>query len=273
MSCGAQTEAKQLNVSLTIQGPATWGVNNQTPIVNAVSASHPDAMIVVPNDSKAMIPPIQSAFNAGIKIVLADTTLSDTSFISSAVSSDNVALGAASADELVKLIGGKGGVLIEGAQPGVSTVDQRVQGFTDELKKYPGVTFLGAPLTTKSTTGDTEQLVAEIARHPDLAGVFSLAVDASEAAGAAIQQTHKEGAIKMVGFDTAPAEIQLLQKNVVQALIGQKPYDMGIQAVQQALLAIQGKTTQKVVGTGSVTVTLDNLQDPTVSKYIYKLQC
>src|SRR3989442_9113478 len=42
MSCGARDEGKALGVTVKIQGPQTWGVTNQTPIVNAVVASHPD---------------------------------------------------------------------------------------------------------------------------------------------------------------------------------------------------------------------------------------
>ena len=53
------------------------------------------------------------------------------------ISTDNVAGGKAAADALVKAIGGKGDVAAISVNPGISTTDQRQQGFEPELKKYP----------------------------------------------------------------------------------------------------------------------------------------
>jgi ribose transport system substrate-binding protein len=274
MSCGARAEANRLGATLNVQGAANWGISDQTPIINAVSTTHPDAMIVVPVDSKAMIPPIKTAAGAGIKIILADTSLDDTSFVSSSVSSANIQLGAAAADTLANLINQQGAVLVLGLDPGASTVVDRNKGFMQELQqKYPNITYLGAPLTTNTTNGDVQQMVAELAHHPNLSGVFSLDDSSAEAAGTAIRQVHKEGSIKVVGFDTSPTEIDMLRKGIVQALIGQKPYEIGVQAVDQAVMAAEGKATTKFIGTGAVSVTLQNLNDPGVSQFLYKTQC
>jgi ribose transport system substrate-binding protein len=274
MACGARAEAQTLGITINIQGGPQWGVSTQTPIVNSVTASHPNAMVVVPNDSKAMIAPIQSAANAGIKIVLADTTLDDTSFVSSRVSSDNVALGAASADALAQQIGDSGEVVVLGNQPGVSTVDDRIKGFNQEIaSKYPQITVVDEPVTTGSVSGDTQQLTAEFAKHPNLVGVMAVSGAGIASVSSAISQANAQGKIKVVSFDTTPTEVQDLQQGIVQALIGQEPYVIGQDAVQQAVYAVQGKSTQSFVATGAVTVTAQNLNDPNVAKYLYKTSC
>src|SRR4051812_37589392 len=52
MNCGAQAEAKKLGASLNFQGPNEFSADQQTPIVNAVAAKQPDAVLIAPTDTK-----------------------------------------------------------------------------------------------------------------------------------------------------------------------------------------------------------------------------
>jgi ribose transport system substrate-binding protein len=277
MSCGARDEGKALGVTVNIQGPQTWGVTNQTPIVNAVTAAHPDAMVVVPNDATSMIRPIKTAAQAGIKIVLADTTLNDTSFVSARVSTDNVAAGKVVADTLAKLVNYKGTVMIAGWTPGnASTVDDRAKGFNAEMKKYPNIVNIQAPYQLPAGTAgsvEVQDILGVLAKYPNLAGIFGTAVISAEDAALAIKEAHDAGKVKMVGFDTADVQIAAMKKGIFQALIGQEPYVMGQIAVQQAVLAVEGKKTISWTGTPAVVVTPQNLNTPAVQKLVYKFNC
>src|SRR5205823_4131761 len=90
MNCGAQAEAKKLGVSLNFQGPDQFDPSLQTPVVNAVAAKKPDAVLVAPTDSKAMFAPINALKTNGSKVVLVDTTLDDASIAESQIASDNL---------------------------------------------------------------------------------------------------------------------------------------------------------------------------------------
>jgi ribose transport system substrate-binding protein len=59
----------------------------------------------------------------------------------------------------------------------------------------------------------------------------------------------------------------------VQSLVAQEPYDIGYQAVQQAVNAMTGKPVKKKIQTGLVIVTKANISRPNVSKYLYKSKC
>ena len=277
MKCGAVAEAKVLGVDVNMQGPQVWSVPNQTPIVQAATAAHPAAMVVVPNSASQMIAPIKAAWKAGIKIVLADTTLNDTSFVSSRVSSDNVGAGKVVADTLAKLVGYKGAVTIAGYTPGgASTVDDRIKGFNQEMKKYPNIKNLGSLYTLPAGTAqsvEVQDILGVLARYPNLAGVFGTAVNAAEDASTAFREAHVQGKIKMVGFDTADVQIKAMKEGIFQALIGQEPYVMGQIAVQQAVLAVEGKKTTSFTGTPAVVVTPANLNTPAVQKLVYKFNC
>src|SRR3954464_12134945 len=142
MNCGAQAKAKELGVTLDFQGPDEFDAAQQTPIVDAVTAKSPDAILIAPTDTKALFAPITQAAQKS-KIVLVDTTLDDPSMAVSQIASDNVAGGKTAGETLLKLIGGKGSVMVVNVKPGISTTDQRGQGFEDAVKGQPGVTYLG----------------------------------------------------------------------------------------------------------------------------------
>ncbi len=274
MACGAQEEATKLGVTLNVQGANAWDPNVQTPLVNSVTANKPDALLIAPNDSKAMINPLKRAGDAGIKVVTVDTSIDDDSILTSTVSSDNLEGGREAARTLAKLIGEKGSVLLVGGQPGVSTVSARQEGFETELKKYPNITYIGNVFAGTGGVARNAQLVgAQLAANPDLAGVFALNTDTSEGAATAIRAAKAEAQVKMVGFDAGPAQIEQLKKGVVQALIAQKPAEIGAQGVAQAVAALKGESVKKQVGTGAVSITADNVDDPRIAPFVYKSNC
>ncbi len=274
MACGAKAEATKVGVDLTIQGANNWDVSLQTPIVQSVVAAHPDVMFIAPNDATAMIAPLRAATAAGIKVGTVDTTVSDSSLLSFSISTDNVAAGAAAADALAQLIGEKGSVLLVGEQPGVTTAVQRAQGFQDELKKYPNITYIGNVFTNTGGVAAISALVsAKIAATPDLAGVFALATDQSEGTNNAVRASGMAGKIKVVGFDAGPTQMQQLQQGIVQALVAQQPAQIGADAVDDSLALFQGKPVPAHTGTDAAVITASNMNDPSVSKYIYKSTC
>ena len=142
MNCGAQETAKELGVTLEFQGPDKFDAAQQTPIVDAVAAKSPDAILIAPTDTKALFAPITAAA-ANSKIVLVDTTLEDPSMAVSQIASDNVGGGVTAGETLLELIGGKGKVMVVNVKPGISTTDQRGQGFEQAVKGKPGVEYLG----------------------------------------------------------------------------------------------------------------------------------
>ena len=118
MNCGAQEEARKQGVELDFQGPDQFDASLQTPIVNAVTQKKPDAILIAPTDTKAMYVPIKAAADAGITIVLVDTTLEQADMAVSQIASDNEAGGREAAKALADLIGGEGKVFVSNVKPG-----------------------------------------------------------------------------------------------------------------------------------------------------------
>jgi ribose transport system substrate-binding protein len=270
MNCGAQAKAKELGVTLDFQGPDKFDPSLQTPVVNAVAAKKPDAVLVAPTDTKAMYAPIKQLSDAGTKVALVDTTLEQADFAVSQIASDNEGGGKAAADTLGKLIGGKGKVFVVNVTPGISTTDARGKGFQDGAKAA-GLTFVGQQYDNDDPAKAAAIVKAELAKDPDLKGIFATNLFSAEGAASGIREAGKLGKVKIVGFDAGPKQVDDLKKGTVQALIAQKPAEIGADGVQQAYNALTGKPTEKKIGTGFISITKDNLDQN--QDALYKANC
>jgi ribose transport system substrate-binding protein len=266
MNCGAQAEAKKLGVSLNFQGPDKFAPDQQIPIVNAVAAKKPDAVLIAPTDTKALFAPIKQLADGGSKVVLVDTTLDQPDMAVSQISSDNEGGGKQAAETLAKLIGGKGKVFVNNVQPGISTTDARAKGF-EAGAKAAGLTYLGQQFNNDDPAKAAAITKSILAKNPDLKGIFAANLFSAEGAATGVREAGKQDQVKIVGFDAGPKQVADLKAGTVQALIAQKPADIGAQGVQQAYAALTNKPTKKEIGTGFVSLTKDNLAENQAAAY------
>jgi ribose transport system substrate-binding protein len=272
MECGAKEAADAAGAKLQVQGPDKFDATLQNPMLDAVAAQKPDALLVAPNDVKASAPPLKRIQDAGTKVILVDTIVTDPSIGVSRIATDNN-LGGQKAAEALQQLGVKGKVLVISTDPGVSSVDARVAGFDSKAKEL-GFTSAGGTQYSHNNASTAAQVIsAALAKDPDLAGVFATNLFTAQGVATGIKQAGKSGTVKVVGFDAGPDQIKQLEAGDVQALVAQKPFDIGKQGVEQAIAAMSGGTVTKEIETESLIVTKDNLNDPEVNKYIYKSGC
>jgi ribose transport system substrate-binding protein len=220
MNCGAQAKAKELGVTLDFQGPDKFDASLQTPVVNAVAAKKPDAVLVAPTDTKAMYAPIKQLADAGTKVALVDTTLEQADFAVSQIASDNEGGGKEAAKTLGELIGGKGKVFVVNVKPGISTTDARGKGFEAGAKEA-GLTYVGQEYDDDDPAKAAAVTKAALAKNPDLKGIFATNLFSAEGAASGIREAGKLGKVKIVGFDAGPKQVEDLKNGNVQALIAQ----------------------------------------------------
>jgi ribose transport system substrate-binding protein len=270
MNCGAQAEAKKLGVDLEFQGPDQFDATLQTPVLNGVIASKPDAILIAPTDTKAMYAPIKQAADAGIKIVLVDTTLEQADMAVSQIASDNEGGGRDAAKALAEQIGGSGKVFVNNVKPGISTTDARAKGFEEEAKSL-GLDYVGLDYNQDQPDKAAAIVKAQLAKNPDLKGIFATNLFGAEGSAAGLREAGKKDTVKIVGFDAGPKQVADLEEGLLQALVAQKPGDIGAQGVQQAVAALKGEPTKATIATGSTILTKENLsanQDA-----VYKSSC
>ncbi|MDI2099241.1 ABC transporter substrate-binding protein [Ruicaihuangia caeni] len=267
LSCGAKKAATELGIELSVQFPPAWDPIESTSLLNAATSTKPDAIVVVPTDQTVLVAPIQQAVDAGITVVTVDQTLdeADAHLVASAVATDNEVAGAEAADVMAELIGGKGTVLVDGAAPGSSAADQRTNGFLERMaSEHPQVNVLEVQYSNSDPAKATQIVNAALAANSDLAGVYVVYQDGVIGAGTALRASERGGEIVLVGFDTAPAEVELLEEGLASALIAQQPAVMGYDAVVEAHAALTDGAVQHMKQTPIKVVTKDNLGEADV---------
>jgi len=270
MDCGIQAEAKKLGVTVKTQGPARFDATLQKPILDSVVQTKPDAILIAPTDVKAMQAPLAAAAQAGIKLVMVDTTVSDPSIAASQVASDNKGGGAA-AFKAIKELAPKGGkVLVISVKPGISTTDARVAGFNDAVKADPTFKNLGVQFDNDDPTTAAQVVAAALQKDPDIVGIFATNLFSAEGSATGVKQAGKGGQVKIVGFDAGPAQIKDLKDGTVQALVAQQPGTIGTDGLDQAIAALDGGTAKAKIQTGFSIITKDNVEG---TKDAYKAAC
>ena len=161
--------------------------------------------------------------------------------------------------------------MVVNVKPGISTTDQRGKGFEEAVKGKPGVEYLGQEYSKDDPAKAAAIVTATLAKHPDLKGIFAANLFSAEGAASGLRQAGKLGDVKIVGFDAGPKQVKDLEDGLVQALIAQKPADIGSQGVEQAFNALEGKPTEAKIGTDFAVVTKDNLAEN--QDVLYKPAC
>jgi ribose transport system substrate-binding protein len=278
MHKGAAAAADALGDTLVFQGASDFNPVTQVPVLDAVIARHPDAILIAPTDKVQLIQPLRKAVEAGIKLITVDTFIGngryqtgsgDADFPLSYVASDNILGGQIAARALAKAIGDQGKVYVSNVKPGVSTTDQREEGFKAEMKNHPGITVLATEFNDDDANKAASQLQSVLARNPDLAGVFGANLFSALGAANGVQQAGKAGKIKVAAFDAPKSIVGQLKSGLVDMAIAQHPAEIGYFGVVTAHAALTGHSVPTTIGTGFTVITKDNVDDPNVSRFLY----
>ena len=275
VACGAAVEAKKLGVSFSTQGAPTFAVNAQTPVVNAVVARHPTAIMISNDDPKAMIPPLLKAQAAGIKVINIDGDLAEKSIGITNIQSNDTLGGQEAGQEMAKLTAGKAGtILIEDNAPGYLVSEQRRNGLIDYLKQHdPKVKILPIAYTNNEVSTAASDVRAAATAHSDLIGVYTVETNNTQGALTGLQAAHLTGKVKLIGFDTSSPIVAGIKSGEVSADIVQYPYGEGMLGLKDAVMAAEGKKVPREQSQPFVVATKANINTAKVQQFIYKTTC
>lgn len=272
IKAGAEAAGKEVNAEILWNGPKSeTEIQDQIDILNNYASQGVDGVALAATDKNSLVKTVEDLEGRKIPVVTIDSGVASDrprSFIAT----DNVAAARLAAQELGKLVGGKGKVAVISFLKGAATSDEREQGFLEGIKEFPGITVL-PPVETRSDSAKArEQMETLLAAHPDLVGVFASNEPNVVGAAGVLAERKLTGKVKLVGFDASDPEIRYLKDGVVQALIVQDPFRMGYEGVKALAQIARGQgTPQKRIDTGAKVVTRDNMETPEIHKLLYPL--
>ncbi|MDD7972018.1 ABC transporter substrate-binding protein [Roseinatronobacter alkalisoli] len=279
MNRGAQAAAEALGITVNFQGAEEFDPVLQTPVLDAVIGRGPDAILIAPTDSNQMIEPLRRAADAGIPIITVDTFIGDgmyqtgsgdADFPLSYIASDNIAGGRMAARYMAEAMGAAGKVYVSNVRPGISTTDQREEGFMAEMSEnYPEIEVLQTQYNENDASLAASQFQAVLARNPDISGVFGANLFSALGAANGVESAGMEDQVTVIAFDAPESIVNNITSGLVDAAIAQHPAEIGYFGVVAAYAALTGQSIPTTIGTGFTVIDADNVDDENIAKFIY----
>jgi len=267
---GALTAAGETGAKIIWKGPLKEDDRNeQIQIVETLTNTGVDAIILTPMDDQALVRPVEEARRMGIPTIIFNSALRGDAFVAY-ISTDNTRGGVLAADRIGELLGGKGTAILIRVLASVEGSTKREDGFLSRMRsRYPDVRILSdnqyAGVTTETAYQTAENLLG---RYPDVQAVFTPNESSTFGALRAIEDHGLAGKVIHVGFDSSPKLIEALEKGVLSGLILQDPFQMGYRSVRTAVAHLRGETYEKNVDTGVFLATPENRDDPLIRRLL-----
>jgi ribose transport system substrate-binding protein len=267
-----ELQEKGAKVEIIWQGPLREdNRDQQIQVVENFISRRISGIVLAPTDAKALVSPVNTAARAKVPVVIIDSGLKSDKYVSF-VATDNYKGGVLAGEQMAKLLGGKGNVILLRYQTGSASTEEREAGFLDAIKKVPGIKII----SSDQHGGATRELCYQAAQNvlnrygKEVNGIFGPCEPVANGIIMALRNAGKAaGAVKVVGFDAGGQTVEALKKGDVQAVIVQNPLRMGYLGVMTMFDHLQGKPVEKRIDTGVYVVTAENMETPEMKDLLY----
>ena len=269
---GAKQAGEDLKVEIIWKGPLKENDRaQQIQVMQQFITQGVDGIVLAPLDYRALVAPVKDAMSRGIPVVIFDSDLDGEPGVDfvSFVATDNLNGGRMGGNELARVTGEAGRVVLLRYLVGSASTNAREEGFLGAVMGYPGIEVLVDNRYAGPTAGEAKtnslNMIDQI-RKAD--GIFCSNESATYGMLLALRQEGLAGQIRFVGFDASPPLVQALTDGVIDALVVQDPERMGYLAVETLVRYLNGEEVEPVIDTGAVLVTPGNMDDPDVARLI-----
>ncbi len=245
------------------------GIKNETDLgaqvdlVEQMIAQQVDAIVIAPADSKALVPALKRAKEAGVLVVNIDNKL-DTDILNQAgldvpfVGPDNregaKKVGDALAATLKK---GDKVAIIEGVTTAFNG-QQRRMGFEDAMKAA-GMRIVATQSGQWEMDKANNIAAAMLSEHPDLKAILCANDSMALGAVAAVQSSNRAGKVAVVGFDNISAVQPMLKDGRMLATADQYGGKLAVFGIEAALQILKGEAAPEDKTTAVDLVTKESL--------------
>jgi ribose transport system substrate-binding protein len=249
---GCKEEAKKLGVQILYTGPNTADEAEQVKVLRDVVARGVDGLAIAPMNADSVIGVIADARKKKIPVITFDSDSPDSGRLCY-VGTDNLEAGREAGKIFKKLLPkGKYAILTGGLA--AANLNERIKGFKEIVNGSNYTEISGSPFPCEDDAVRGVQIVQDVlTRFPDLDGFFFSGgwplFGAPEAYVKAIGKRAadiKTNKFVVISFDTLPEELKLLKDGNCSALIGQRPYAMGVKSMDVLNDISNGKPGENV---------------------------
>lgn len=236
---GAEAAAALVpNIKIKCVGPETpYSVEEQIQLVEQAITSQADAILITPADSKGIIPAIEKANAANIPIATPNTKAYGGQVLTW-IGVDNYTVGYELGKALCEALNGKGNVVLIEGTAGNSTSTERVDGYLDAIKKYPGIKLLDSQPADFNREKGMTVMENFLQRYSKIDGVGSINKDMTMGAIEACKAVGRNKEIVQVTFDVDKDCLDAIDNGDILITGAQEEKSQVANAIYACLLAI-----------------------------------
>jgi ribose transport system substrate-binding protein len=263
---GCEKRAKALgNIECIYKGPVEHEPATQAQIIQDFITQKVDGLAISVADVAAMTKSIEAATAAGIPVITFDADAPGSKRIAY-IGTNNKEFGLALGKQLLQLRPNGGKYAMVSGGPGAKNLAERVDGVREALKGSKWTEVSGSPTFCNDDPALAIQQMTDLqTATPDLAAIIPVGgwpMFAPEGFKAFASKNKKDidsGKFTLVVADTLKMQLELLRDGYANALVGQRPFEMGEKAMDTLLAIKKGEKVPEIVYTGLDLVTKDNV--------------
>ncbi|WP_239617932.1 substrate-binding domain-containing protein [Cohnella mopanensis] len=271
LAAGTKVAAKEFGVDIEIVGPRTESdVEGQINLLNTIVnyGPLPDAIILAPIDYEKMIPTIEKIIKAGIELVTIDSSVKG-GLSSSAIYTDNIAAGDKAGTEAAALLSSSSRVAIINSDRESSSLYERESGVRQAFARFPGIHIMDTYFCNGEEEKAYEITKKLLSGNDPVDGIITLNETATQGAARAVKDLGLQRGVKLVGFDSSIQGISQLEEGELQAIVVQKPFNMGYLAVKSSVKVLNKMNVDSHIDTGSEVITQANMYTDENEKLLF----
>lgn len=265
---GAKLGAAELGAEIEVYGAdAEEDVEEQIELIQQCIEKKPDALLIAPADYSRTTDVLRKVKESGIKLVLLDSTI-DQNIADAVVCTDNYVAGFELGKYTQRLLDEDSVIGIVAHVQGTSTATERENGIRDGLGVFEEQ--IEEVVFCNSSYIKAYELTSEMLdRHPDMDVLIGTNEYSAVGAARAVRAMGMTDQVQMVGFDNSIEEIQYLEAGIFQAIVIQKPFNMGYLGVEQAINVITNREVEHDVDSGSKLIPKENMYEEENQRLLY----
>lgn len=253
---GVGDMARLTGINYIWDAPEERVVEEQINVINNAVLNGADLIMLAALDPIRVSSAVREAKASGVGIIYVDAPADEEAIVT--LSTDNYSAGRLAGqlmiNELQEVGIFEGSIGVVGVSPEIVTTMNRQYGFYDIIVQDGRYRLLetqyaqGNPIIAQSIV---ETYINE---NPDLVGVFGTNEGATIGMGYALMASNRP--IVGIGFDVTDIIRDMLDANVIKAVLMQNPYTMGYLGMALAIAALTGRETgPSFINTGVSVVT------------------
>lgn len=255
---GVQMAALEYEVKIEFMAPEKEeDYETQNTLIEEAIKRKPDVILLAAADYEKTYDAAKEIKDSGIRLVIIDSGMKQ-EIADITVATDNIQAGIRVGAVTKNLIrkNGKIGVIsfVKNSKTAMDREEGLKIGLSDDSNKIEAIYYCDSNYD-KAYEGTVELLTD----YPDISVIVGLNQYSAVGAARAIKDMAMDSKVKLVGIDSSMEQIQYLEEGIFEAIVVQKPFNIGYLGVEKALKLLNGDYVPKQLDSGCALITKDNM--------------